>query len=113
MNKNPLYHKAKPSAAWRRFSIIALFSSSAVIARAQDQGNAGIQEATTLVQSYFTAGCTLLYAIGAIVGLIGAIKVYNAWSHGDPNTNKLAAGWFSGCIFLVVVASVLKSFFLP
>jgi hypothetical protein len=111
MYKKPIFRPALRSLVWRRLSTTTLFTSLVALAHAQD-GTTGINEATTLVTSYFTAGTNLLYAIGAIVGLIGAIKVYNAWSHGDPNTNKLAAGWFSSCIFLVVVASVLKSFFL-
>ena len=77
---------------------------------AQD-GNAGIQEATNKVKSYFDTGCDLMYAIGAVVGIIGAIKVFNKWNAGDSDTNKVAAAWFGSCIFLVVVATVLKSFF--
>lgn len=41
---------------------------------AQD-GNAGIQEATNKVKGYFDTGTDLMYAIGAVVGIIGAIKV--------------------------------------
>ncbi|WPV02977.1 DUF4134 domain-containing protein [Mucilaginibacter sp. cycad4] len=74
-------------------------------------GNAGINEATTQVKSYFDAGCNLMYAIGAVVGIIGAIKVFNKWNAGEPDTNKVAAAWFGSCVFLVVVATVLKSFF--
>lgn len=77
---------------------------------AQD-GNAGIQEATDKVRGYFDTGCDLMYAIGAVVGIIGAIKVFNKWNAGEPDTNKVAAAWFGSCIFLVVVATVLKSFF--
>ena len=33
------------------------------------------------------------------------------WNAGEPDTNKVAAAWFGSCIFLVVVATVLKSFF--
>lgn len=77
---------------------------------AQD-GNAGIAEATNRVRSYFDTGCDLMYAIGAVVGIIGAIKVFNKWNAGEPDTNKVAAAWFGSCIFLVVVATVLKSFF--
>ena len=79
-------------------------------ALAQD-GNAGIQEATDKVKSYFDTGCDLMYAIGAVVGIIGAVKVFNKWNAGEPDTNKVAAAWFGSCIFLVVVATVLKSFF--
>lgn len=77
---------------------------------AQD-GVAGIQEANTKVRSYFASGTNLMYAVGAIVGLIGAIKVYNKWNSGDPDTGKVAAAWFGSCVFLVIVATVLKSFF--
>jgi hypothetical protein len=79
-------------------------------AKAQD-GNAGITSATTQVKGYFDAGCNLMYAIGAVVGIIGAIKVFNKWNAGEPDTNRVAAAWFGSCVFLVVVATVLKSFF--
>jgi Domain of unknown function (DUF4134) len=77
---------------------------------AQD-GNAGINEANTKVRSYFAAGTNLMYAVGAIVGLIGAVKVYQKWNSGDPDTGKVAAAWFGSCVFLVVVATVIRSFF--
>jgi hypothetical protein len=77
---------------------------------AQD-GNAGITEATNKVKSYFNNGTNLMYAIGAIVGLIGAVRVYQRWNAGDHDTGKVAAAWFGSCVFLVVVATVLKSFF--
>ena len=54
----------------------------------------------------------LIYAIGAVVGLIGGIKVYGKFSSGDPDTNKTAASWFGACIFLIVSATILRSFFL-
>ena len=77
---------------------------------AQD-ANAGINEANTKVRSYFASGTNLMYAVGAIVGLIGAVKVYQKWNSGDPDTGKVAAAWFGSCVFLVVVATVIKSFF--
>ena len=77
---------------------------------AQD-GNAGINAANTQVRSYFAAGTSLMYAVGAIVGLIGAVKVYQKWNSGDQDTGKVAAAWFGSCVFLVIVATVIKSFF--
>ena len=74
---------------------------------AQGNGIAGITEATNMVTSYFDPGTKLIYAIGAVVGLIGGIKVYNKFSSGDP-----AASWFGACIFLIVAATILRSFFL-
>lgn len=96
-----------------RFSLIGLIGLMVLcfgVCLGQD-GNAGIQEATNKVKSYFDTGCDLMYAIGAVVGIIGAVKVFNKWNAGEPDTNKVAAAWFGSCIFLVVVATVLKSFF--
>ena len=81
-----------------------------LLVEAQD-GNAGINAANTQVRTYFATGTNLMYAIGAIVGLIGAIKVYQKWNSGDHDTGKVAAAWFGSCVFLVVVATVIKSFF--
>ena len=77
---------------------------------AQD-GIQGINEANTKVRSYFSAGTNLMYAVGALLGLIGAVKVYQKWNAGDQDTGKVAAAWFGSCIFLVVVATVIQSFF--
>jgi len=79
---------------------------------AQGNGSAGIQEATQMVTSYFDPATQLIYAIGAVVGLIGGVKVYNKFSSGDPDTSKTAASWFGACIFLIVAATILRSFFL-
>lgn len=76
---------------------------------AQGNGIAGITEATNMVTSYFDPGTKLVYAV---VGLIGGIKVYNKFSSGDPDTSKTAASWFGACIFLIVAATILRSFFL-
>lgn len=54
----------------------------------------------------------LIYAIGAVIGLIGGVKVYSKFSSGDPDTSKTAASWFGACIFLIVTATILRSFFL-
>lgn len=82
----------------------------ALAIEAQD-GNAGINEANTKVRSYFAAGTNLMYAVGAVLGLIGAVKVYSKWNSGDPDTGKVAAAWFGSCVFLVIVATVIRSFF--
>lgn len=89
---------------------LVMYCLTYIYANAQD-GNAGINEANMRVRSYFDTGTNLMYAIGAVLGLIGAVKVYQKWNGGDPDTGRVAAAWFGSCIFLVVVATVLKSFF--
>ncbi len=89
-------------------SIIITISISKLYAQ---NGNAGINAANNQVRSYFDSGINLMYAVGAIVGLIGAVKVYQKWNSGDHDTGKVAAAWFGSCVFLVIVATVIRSFF--
>lgn len=108
--------KQKPAAkSWLMATTCYVYYtlSSIAVALAQDSGDgeAGIREATDKVRGYFDTGTDLMYAIGAVVGLVGAVKVFNKWNAGEPDTGKVAAAWFGSCIFLVVVATVLKSFF--
>lgn len=93
-----------------RFATSSFLIAATSTLYAQD-GNTGIDQATTMVKSYFDSGANLMYAVGALLGLIGGVKVYQKWNHGDHDTGKVAAAWFGSCIFLVVVATVIKSFF--
>ena len=90
------------------FSVAVLMAASSAFA--QGNGMAGITEATNMVTSYFDPATKLIYAIGAVVGLIGGVK--GKFSSGDPDTSKTAASWFGACIFLIVAATILRSFFL-
>lgn len=60
----------------KRIFFTAACILAAVGAMAQGNGQAGITEATQMVTSYFEPGTKLIYAIGAVVGLIGGVKVY-------------------------------------
>ncbi|MBF0651556.1 DUF4134 domain-containing protein [Dysgonomonas sp. GY75] len=92
------------------FSAVLLLSTLGVFA--QGNGMQGITDATNMVTSYFDPATKLIYAIGAVVGLIGGVKVYSKFSSGDPDTSKTASSWFGACIFLIVAATILRSFFL-
>lgn len=90
--------------------LMLLLTSASMLA--QGNGLQGITDATNMVTSYFDPATKLIYAIGAVVGLIGGVKVYSKFSSGDPDTSKTAASWFGACIFLIVAATILRSFFL-
>jgi hypothetical protein len=93
-------------------SLATILIATTFCATAQGSGSAGITEATSMVTSYFDPATKLIYAIGAVIGLIGGVKVYSKFSSGDPDTSKTAASWFGACIFLIVSATILRSFFL-
>ena len=94
----------------KRILFSVLFAFFAAGSFAQGQGLAGINEATSMLTSYFDPATKLCYAIGAV--LVGGIKTYSKFSSGDPDTSKTAASWFFACIFLIVAATILRSFFL-
>ena len=83
----------------------AAFMLAIVGAYAQGNGIAGTTEATNMVTSYFDPGSKLIYEAGAVVGLIGGVKVYSKSFSGEPDTSKTAASWFGTCIFLIVAAT--------
>lgn len=68
------------------FMAATMLVAAVTSASAQNNGLAGINDATKMVTSYFDPGTKLVYAIGAVVGLIGGIKTYNKFSSGDPDT---------------------------
>jgi hypothetical protein len=104
-----MYRKIKNQ---KKFFILAAMALVAAGSFAQGNGMAGINDATGMVSSYFNPITKLIYAIGAVLGLVGGIKVYSKFQSGDPDTSKTAASWFGGCIFLIVTATILRSFFL-
>jgi hypothetical protein len=79
--------------------------------RAQD-GNQGIEQANTMIRGYYTSATDLLYAVAGVLGLIGAIRVYREWNQGhQEQAYRAAAGWFGSMIFVVIVSTVIRSFF--
>ena len=81
------------------------------ISRAVAQSAAGIDQATAEVSSYVDPVSNLIIAIGAVVGLIGGVRVYIKWQSGDQDTQKAIMGWFGACLFLILVGVVIKAFF--
>jgi len=75
------------------------------------QSSAGIDQATAEVSSYVDPVSNLIIAIGAVVGLIGGVRVYIKWQSGDQDTQKAIMGWFGACLFLILVGVVIKAFF--
>mgnify|MGYP000615228953 CR=1 FL=1 len=96
-----------------RFIMMLAAVAAASAAMAQGNGSAGITEATQMVTSYFDPGTKLVYAVGAVIGLGGeGSRSTRSSGSGDPDTSKTASSWFGACIFLIVAATILRSFFL-
>jgi hypothetical protein len=96
----------------KKVASLVVWLTSCSLLQAQD-GNQGINQANTMIRGYYDTGTQLLYAIGGVLALVGAIRVYSLWNEqeGHGSAYKAATGWFGGCIFLVVVSTVIRSFF--
>jgi len=92
-------------------AVIGLVLLIQTMERVAAQNAAGIDQATNEVRSYIDPVSNLIIAIGAVVGLIGGIRVYIKWQSGDQDTQKSLMGWFGACLFLVLVGVVIKAFF--
>lgn len=77
---------------------------------AQGTGAAGIEAAASEISGYMASLTTLIYAIGAVVGIIGGVRIYIKWSNGEE-VNKDLLGWGGAFIFLMIVPSVVTAFF--
>ena len=90
------------------FALTFMLWKGSLYAQTAD-GNNGLAQANTMVRGYYDTAVQLMYAIGAISGLIGAIRI--ATRRHREELNSEIAIWFGVCIFLVVAATVLKAFF--
>ena len=88
--------------------LVGFYSSISML---MAQSATGIDQATTEINSYVDPVSNLIIAIGAVVGLIGGVRVYIKWQSGDQDTQKAIMGWFGACLFLILVGVVIKAFF--
>ena len=75
-------------------SILSAALVIAATATASAQGNGSCRHHGSHLDGEFVflnPATKLIYAIGAVIGLIGGVKVYSKFSSGDPDTSKTAA----------------------
>ena len=95
----------------KKLFAVAAFCLPAAQSTFAQGGTVGIDAATSSLTSYVDPISTLILAIGAVVGLIGGIRVYIKWNSGDQDINKELMSWGGSCLFLVLVSVVIKAFF--
>ncbi|RYE24108.1 MAG: DUF4134 domain-containing protein [Sphingobacteriaceae bacterium] len=78
---------------------------------AQNGGAGAITQATSDIEAYVEPVGNLIQVIGAVVGIIGGIRIYNKWTNGDQDVNKELVGWGGACVFLILVPTIIKAFF--
>lgn len=94
----------------KKFLASAVITSLATVS-AKAQGVAGITAAESSLLTYVDPVASLCLVIGAVVGIIGGVRVYIKWNSGDQDINKELMGWGGSCLFLVLVSVIIKAFF--
>lgn len=77
----------------------------------QSRGAGGFSQATTEISSYADPVKNLLYAIAAVVALVGAFNVYFKMQNGDQDVKKTIMMTIGGCVAMVAMATALPLFF--
>jgi hypothetical protein len=99
-----MFNRTKKKIASAFFLTLAAFSARA-------QGVQGITAAESSLLAYVDPVASLCLVIGAVVGLVGGVRVYIKWNSGDQDINKELMGWGGSCLFLVLVSVIIKAFF--
>ncbi|WP_339751157.1 DUF4134 domain-containing protein [Algoriphagus aquimarinus] len=91
--------------------IASAFIMTLATISAKAQGVQGITAAESSLLTYVDPVASLCLVIGAVVGIIGGVRVYIKWNSGDQDINKELMGWGGSCLFMVLVSVIIKAFF--
>jgi uncharacterized membrane protein YidH (DUF202 family) len=68
------------------------------------------QASQQLTSSFFSAfDCSLVLA--AILGIIGAVRIYHNWQMGKQEITADVAAWFYAAIFMILAGAFLRAIF--
>lgn len=74
-------------------------------------GATALQSLATGLESYIDPVTTVIYVIAAIIGLVGALKVYINMQQSKDNVMANTAAWFGACLFILVANTILRLMF--
>lgn len=90
---------------------ILLFAVAVVLGFNQALAADPFAEATGKIAGYQPSVQRLLYAIAAIIALVGAFNVFHKMTNGDQDVKKTIMLTLGGCIALVCLSATLPEFF--
>ncbi len=103
--------KQKSFLKWRLSALVLFTFLLTTTVTFASTGSGAIQDAANTISGYVTSIKALIYAIGAVVGIIGGVRIYNKWVNGDQDINKEIVGWGGAAVFLIMVPTFIDAFF--
>lgn len=89
----------------------AAFASQALTYAQGNPGVGAITKATQTFSGYLDPVQKLLYAISAIIAVIGAFTIFNKLQNGDQDVKKTILQVVGGCVAFMAMAAALPQFF--
>lgn len=90
---------------------LILFLSNSESFGQSPPGVSEFQEAESDMRKIYVALSRLSFAVGAVSGLLGGLRVYNNWQMGRHHIDVQVISWFSACIFLATLGFFLSGLF--
>jgi len=91
--------------------LFALSLMAAVNLAHAQTGASAVEGAAQQIKDYVEPVSNLIQMVGAVVGIVGGVRIYNKWNNGDNDVNKELIGWGGACIFLLLVPTIVQAFF--
>lgn len=74
-------------------------------------GIAEMQQARQDLRASFFSAFDLSLVLATLLGLVGAVKIYNNWQMGERRIDAAIAAWFYAAIFMVLAGAFLSALF--
>ena len=70
-----------------------------------------MQQAQQQLASSFFSALDFALVIAAILGIIGAVRIYHNWQMGHPRIDEAVLAWFFAAVFMVLAGAFLRALF--
>lgn len=71
-------------------------------------GISEIRNATRMVHGNYFHLSDLILSLGAISGMVGAVRIYIKWNTGEHHMDREVISWFASCAFLLISGVFIK-----
>lgn len=93
------------------FTLLVAFLFSSAFAFAQGDFGDGISQGTGQILGNLDVITDLVMAIGGVVGIIGAVRIYQKWNNGDQDINKELMSFGGSALFLILAPIAVRAMF--
>lgn len=112
MEKNRLKERLQRKGWLVAGFLFSMWGHMNVMYAQSSEGSEAFNSAATMVGGYYDPIKKLVWAIAGVLGLVGAVRLYNKYTSADPEASKNAAAFVGGAIALVVAEAFVRKVFI-